>query len=230
MQRDRALVTFPYTSIGSLRFLNFVLNTQPVYSQIISRLQQGQKFLDLGCFLGQDIRRLIFDGAPAENIYGVDLKPEFVDLGYEFFLDRSKLRSKFLIGDIFDPSSDITQLDGEIDIVYASSFFHLFGWERQVEVGKRVVQLLRPQKGSLVVGRQLGNLTAKDHPFEIARSGSSFMHNVESFQKMWKEIGDATGTSWKVEGSLDEEEFSKEEITKWGDPKLRRLLFVVERE
>ncbi|CAF9913778.1 MAG: hypothetical protein ALECFALPRED_001367 [Alectoria fallacina] len=109
-----------------------------------------------------DIRKLVFDGAPSENILGADLRPEFIDLGYDLFCDRDTLKSKFLIGDVFDQTtcSAFRELDGKINIVYAASFFHLFNWEDQLGMTERVVRLLTPVEGSLILGRQMGNVNS----------------------------------------------------------------------
>ena len=39
----------------------------PPYNLINQRLQAGQSLPDIGCFLGQDLRRLVADGAPADR-------------------------------------------------------------------------------------------------------------------------------------------------------------------
>lgn len=92
----------------------------------------GHQLVDLGCAFAQDIRQLVFNGVPAKNIHGVELEQEFVnlgyDLGYDLFFDKEHLSSEFLIADIFGKDSALENLDGKIDIVYASNFFHLFGW------------------------------------------------------------------------------------------------------
>lgn len=118
----------------------------------------------MGCCFGQEIRRLAADGAPSENLYGSDLRPEFFELGYEFFRDRDTLKSKFIAADIFDPNSALKELDGKIDILYAGSFLHLFGYEQQLEVSIRIAKLLKEKPGSLLVGRQVGNVEAGEKP------------------------------------------------------------------
>ena len=69
----------------------------------------------------------VCDGVPAENLYSVELDERFIDLGYSLFLDREKLRSSFLVAKVLEEYSDLDRLDGKIDVVYASQFFHLFG-------------------------------------------------------------------------------------------------------
>lgn len=136
---------------------------------------------------------------PQSSIYGADLRPEFFELGYKLFRDVDTLKVKFLAADIFDIESTLKDLEGTIDIIYAGSFLHLFNYEQQVEVCKRIVKLLREKEGSVVVGRQAGNLEAGERVHRTNEAQSMFRHNVESFKKMWEEVGVMTGTKWRVE-------------------------------
>ena len=169
----------------------------------MSRLKDGQKLADLGCGIAQDVRQLIFDGAPAENVFGVELEEGFNELGYALFLDEQRLQSKLLVADLFDDNSEIKQLEKRMDIVYTSQFFHLFGWETQVEAGKRVVRLLNPKSKSLIIGYQAARVEAEEVHNTPTKEGKMFFHNPTSFQKLWDEIGDATDTAWNVDAVID---------------------------
>ena len=59
---------------------------------------------------------------------------------------------------------------------------------------------MKPQSGSLLVGRQVGNEDAGEHP---SRSGlgSRFRHNVDNWRKLWTEVGDEVGLRFEVDGS-----------------------------
>ena len=73
-------------SCGSSRSF---LPTEPIIRDLLSRLEKGHALLDAGCRPGQDLRTLVFDGAPsASNLYGLDISPAFFDLGFELFRDR----------------------------------------------------------------------------------------------------------------------------------------------
>lgn len=53
----------------------------------------------------------------------------------------------------------------------------------------------------MVVGRQTGHEKAGE--FDSHMVGKKFMrHDVESFGKMWEEVGRLTGTKWRVEAEL----------------------------
>ena len=157
-------------------------------------------YLDVGCAFAQDIRRLVADGVDSRNCYGADLRLDFIELGYELFQDKETLKSKFIAADIFDADGPLKVLEGKIDIIDASSFFHLFGLEEQKTVARAVIKLLSPRKDSLVVGRQVG----KAEPGEVLKrsGGSRYRHSVESWRKMWADVGEEIGVRFAVAGTL----------------------------
>jgi len=167
----------------------------------VKRLGAGQKLLDMACCFGQTIRQLVAGGAPAENIYGCDLESAFIDLGYKLFKDRGTLQSKFMVADVFDPSSELISMKGQFDMVFAGSFFHLWGYEKQIEVSKAIAALLRPAPGSTILGRQIGAAAAGEKTFSTV---TMYRHNVESLQSMWKEIGQDLGVEFTVKAVLKE--------------------------
>jgi len=190
--------------------------------------------LDLGCCFGQDIRYLVSEGVPAESIYGSDLRGEFIDLGYELFMDKDRLKSTFITSNIFDtsPSSGFEPIQGKINIIYAGSFFHLFDWDDQVKIATRLVSILLPEKGSLVLGRQVGSVAPGVLEQKSNESGKMYRHSAESFTKMWREVGDKTGTEWEVDAVLDDVEGfgHNEKHGNWHGPTVRRLRFAVSRK
>jgi SAM-dependent methyltransferase len=214
--------------LGNCGFLNFSIGEGPAYQEVIQRVKDGEQFLDLGCCMGQDIRKLVHDGAPSENTYASDLKANFWDLGYDMFLDKSSLKTKFLEADIFDADSPLKQLDGKIDIINTASFFHLFDRDDQVKAAKRVVQLLKPVPNALIVGRQGGKPEAGSFS-HLMKNMTAFWHNVESWKDMWKQVGEETGTEWKVEAVLGEEDLSKRMKTSLVPAGTRFMTFTIRR-
>jgi SAM-dependent methyltransferase len=222
--RDEAWKVHPYPCIGQFRFLDPSFTDLDEYDEVVDRLRKGQKLLDMACCFGQTIRQLVDGGAPGENIYGCDLQPDFIELGYKLFKDRDRLQAKFLVADIFDPNSALADLRGQIDMVYAGSFFHLWGLEKQIEVSKAVVSLLRPCPGSMILGRQVGATEAAENKSAL---GVMYRHNVESFSKMWKEIGDDLGIRFTVKAKLKP---LSENHFRFLSEDTKRLWFVVRRE
>lgn len=148
--------------------------------------------------------RKIYDGVPGENLYASDLRQDFFDLGYELFQDRSSLQSKFIPADVFDDNSElIKSLAGQIDIVNAASFFHLFNWDRQVLIGKQLIKLLQAQSGSLIIGRQVGSTDPVDLD-DKENAPEHYRHNPQTWARLWNQIGDETGTKWEVTSRFEE--------------------------
>jgi SAM-dependent methyltransferase len=196
--RDEAWEVHPYPCIGQFRFLNLSLKYTEEYQQILERLHRGQTFLDMACCFGQEIRQLVADGAPSENIYGCDLRPEYFELGYKLFRDRDHLHAKFLSADVFDANSPLAKLQNHFDMIYAGSFFHLFDYDNQLKASKTVARLLRPESGSSIFGRQVGALKAAEHNHNSNPEQKMFRHSPESLAKMWEEIGEELGARFTV--------------------------------
>ena len=219
---------FPYGTIRELHFLNFYFVEHPLYPEVLARLRESsQKFLDMGCCFGQTIRKMVYDGAPSASLYGVDSEDAFLSLGYDLFKDRGKLESKFIAGDIF--SMDLTPIQGTIDIVHTSAFFHLFNRPKQLLVVQKLISLLRPVPGSVVIGSHLGSLTPA-HFQPTPDRPSSFRHSPDSFAELWKEATVASGSHWKVDSSLDTAGITGNEHMIWAEPNTRRIVFTVTRE
>jgi hypothetical protein len=162
-------------------------------------------------------------------MYASDLKKNFWDFGYDMFLDKSTLKTRFTEADIFDNASQLKQMNGQIDIVNAASFFHLFNWDDQVKAAKRTVQLLKPVPGSLIIGRQGGRVEAGSLVHSTVKEMSAFWHSVKSWEKLWEQVGQETGTEWKVDGVLGEEDLSKRMKTKLVPDGTRFLTFTIRR-
>ena len=236
-QRDKAWAIHPYPCIGQFRFLDLSISAQPAYPRLLSLLKSAPEttFLDLGCCFGQDIRKLVYDGVKAQQLFGAELRADFFDLGYELFKDRKTLGTTFLVADVFDDSetSSLNVLEGKTDIVYAASFLHLFNWDEQIAVCKRIVKILRPQKGSVVFGRQVGTTKPGLYEGNTGVSSQKWRHDEGTFKEMWEQVGQETGTEWTVDVTLQEPQ--KGEMAgssargRWNDQNTRRLRFEVER-
>ncbi|KAL2783209.1 hypothetical protein BJX66DRAFT_345152 [Aspergillus keveii] len=187
--RDRAFAVFPYACIGQFSFVELSIAESPYYREILERVKKGDKLLDLGCAFGQELRQLMFDGAPPTNLYGSDLQQDFLKLGHDLFLDRSILPdSQLIAADILDKSSALfSRLQGKLNIVYISLFLHVFDWETQVTVLENVLDLLAASPGSLIVCRVIAcrdqavlNMNYERMPY--------YYHDLASWKKLWDEI------------------------------------------
>ncbi|KAJ4993216.1 methyltransferase domain-containing protein [Stagonosporopsis vannaccii] len=202
--RDKAFKIFPYPCLGHWGFLNLNIQKSDAYDEVVQRINDGEQYLDIGCCMGQDIRKLVYDGVPSENVYASDLQGQFWDMGYEMFLDRSSLKATFIEADVFDNTSGLQEFTGKFDIVHAASFFHLFDWDAQIVAAKRIISLLNPESNSLILGRQAARVEAGDFIAKVGQTKRRYWHNPESWASLWKQVSEETGMNWKVEAVFDE--------------------------
>jgi ubiquinone/menaquinone biosynthesis C-methylase UbiE len=191
------------------------------YNDIVKRIQSGQKFLDLGCCLGQEIRKLVHDGAPSENIMGSELHGEFVELGYDLFRDHDKLKSKFVVGDFFKLTG--RGFHGErFDIIYQSAFLHLFNLQDQTDLIIKVVTELLKGPGSMFVGRQIGAINATEYQSKALRTVACYWHNEETWQRMVNTVASKIGKKFESKFELGERlprseyDFGREDVVNFG--------------
>ena len=207
------------------RFCELSFSSHPSYSRVLASLRDTENpsnLLDLGCCFGQDVRKLVHDGAPSETLAACDINSYFLELGYELFLDRDTLKTPMIKADIFEAGGTLSELEEKLDYVHVSLFLHLFTWDRQVEACKRIVKLLKPLPGSTVLGQQTANEVAQER--YLPTVGNVWRHNDESFKKMWEQVGQETGTKWSVWTEL------KDDQGKHQEPGFRFLTFEVKRE
>ena len=167
------------------------------YQTTLERLRapgSTETFLDVGCCLGTVVRLLASQGVPSDRLYGTDLQAGFLDLGYELFGDRGWSLATYVAGDMLDESDDARLddvLGGKVDIIYASAFFHLFEREGQLKAAVRMVGFLRSEApGAMIFGQNQG---PKIEGWE------KYVLDPESWEDLWGEVGQATGTKWRTE-------------------------------
>ena len=228
LQRDKAFTLGTYACIGQLRFLNASLPSHPSYPAILSLLRRGASYLDAGCCFAQELRYLVHAGIPSTQLYGFDIEPKFFEYGYDLFRDRKTLQAIFVPGDIIAESnskegSELDNLVGQMDVVFANSFLHVWDWHDMIVATKRLVSFTKANKGSMVVGRQLGSVNAISHAMPT-KGGSNWRHNVQSMERFWKQVGEETGSEWKVEAALDDgAELKENKGHTWSEPGMRMI-------
>lgn len=223
-QRDKAWDVYPYPCIGQFKFLSLRLYEQPSYAAVVRRLKQGAKYLDIGCCLGQDIRKLVMDGATPENLYGAELHAPFIDLSYELFRDHG-LASTFMEADalVLSGDSPLSKLKGEADFVHLGMVLHLLGPEKQRTLLENCVALLKPERGGMILGTAVGDVEGTQAP------AGHYMHSDETFKAMVADISERTGVKFDCRASLDNGLAILEAKKKFGYDRARRLMFEVER-
>ncbi|KAK3896807.1 hypothetical protein C8A05DRAFT_48312 [Staphylotrichum tortipilum] len=225
--RDQMWDIFPWPCVGCFTFLDLSLSQHDDYASILDRLKHGAIFLDVGCCIAQDLRKLVHDGALAKNLFGLEPQADFLSLATHFFRDGDRLPAEqFIHSDFMDRGNvRLRELEGKVDIIQLGLVLHLWDWDEQIEACKRVVELLRSESESVIVGQTVGNLAGMKAPIVPGKIG--FHHNVETFMKMWREVGRATGTKWDVQANLDEE--SGPDAIRWGDARWKVLAFTIQR-
>ena len=180
--------------------------------------------------MGQDLRRLVHDGYPAQNIVATDLRRELWNAGRELFKDDEQtFPVKFVAGDIFkitegilDESSDsnlnadessgrpsLVPYKGRISTIYTSLFFHVFNEAQQLRLARICAALLRKERGSIIFGCHMAADSDLGQEPHTLREGELYMQNTESWRAMWEgEFGQHV-----MDGTIDED------ITR--DPKVK---------
>ncbi|RAL16039.1 class I SAM-dependent methyltransferase [Aspergillus homomorphus CBS 101889] len=198
-----------YPCFAKFLFLQFDLTHSPAYEAIIRHTQAGGLFLDLGCGLGQDIRRLAYDGAPGDRLIGLDLVPEFVYLGYQLFRDDATLQSRFLVQDFFEDTPSMRLFAKKIMAINSGFFMHLWSWKKQLQAAERMIQLLAPEKGAIVSGIHFGSHAPGVWDGAIDGFEDMFLHAPETLARLWEEAAAETGSRLKVICVVEEADFCK---------------------
>ncbi|KAL5521597.1 hypothetical protein ACEPAF_2345 [Sanghuangporus sanghuang] len=166
-----------YRCIQSFAFITLKISHLPPYQHLLKlgRERQGAIFLDLGCCVGNDVRKAVADGYPAENMVATDLVGAFWDLGHKLFKSTPEtFPVGFIQGDVFDPQhlalgtpfydpprmprpvlsmlTSLTPLQGHVSALHTSLFFHLFSKEEQIKLAHLIAPLLSPIPGSMIFG------------------------------------------------------------------------------
>lgn len=210
--RDEAYAVYRYPCISQMRFLSFNLSHMPFYHRLLELLRSSPTggFLDAGCCFAQEIRFLANEGIPHSRLYGCDLERVFIDIGYRLFLDEGKLGAKFVTGNLTEPDESAylsgpmaQELGGKMVAIFASSLFHLWDYEDQLLVAKRMVAMCEDRTGVIIAGRQLGSYLGGRYPANRMREDGektkTYRHNEQTIRGLWHEIGEATGTQWTVD-------------------------------
>ncbi|KAI0389435.1 hypothetical protein F5Y17DRAFT_123274 [Xylariaceae sp. FL0594] len=228
--RERGFAAAAYPCIGLFRFTILTLATHPLYDTILETLKRPDAtYIDIGCCFAQDLRKPVADGIDSEKLTGLDTAARLMELGYDLFQDRETLKSQFVIANVFEVEGSSQEEwkkleEKKFDVLHCSAFFHLWPLEKQLEAAERIVSLVKV--GGVIVGRQMGSVKPGDVP-AIQEGKYSYRHNVDTLDEMWKRVGEKTGTSWKVEGTLDKVGIKDDSPVENKDS--RRLLFTITR-
>ena len=182
------------------------MSRHPLYPAILSHLSStdGDYYLvDVGCGLGQDLRKLRYDGAQLQRTYGVEIEQGLIDSGLDLFIDSNQSKKNFIAGDALkdDPSQwlKIFGIENGFNAVYVGNLFHLFDWSDQLLIAKNLISLTRKEKGSVIFGWQFAARKSGLVSLGPKKEAQIYGHNEESWKRFWNEIGEMTGTAWSLQ-------------------------------
>ncbi|KAK1579592.1 methyltransferase domain-containing protein [Colletotrichum navitas] len=200
--RDKIWEIFPYPCIGDFHFLDFNLAQRSSYPQMIATLQEPEaRHLEIACCIGQDLRRLVHDGVDSAKTVAVEVERGYIEAGYELFRDREKLRTRFVVADLLDDgNAELAGLESSFDTAHMGLCLHLWTREEQLTVLRRVIRLLKQRPGVMVVGTAAGHKDAAEVPG--IGNKLTLRHNPESWEKLWAELSEQTGTKWKLKTDM----------------------------
>ena len=140
----------------------------------------------------------------SSQLVGIDIEERFMELGYDLFLDRSKFAGQFFAVDLLNVADEekLKEIKESLDIIYISSFLHLFPYGSQYSACVKLSSLLK-SKG-LILGRQIGSRRNPGEKEKKSRPGeNSYFHDEESFTRMWEDVGREVGIKWSVRAWFD---------------------------
>lgn len=132
-----------------------------------------------------------------------------MDLTYELLKGTAEIQSTFIVANMLGDatpfnSSFLRAIAGQIDVTWAESF-HVFRVDDQVKVATIIIRdLMWPCDGFVIIGRQAGNVKPRYLADWTKKDGNEmFAHGDETWKKLWKDVGDVTGTEWEVNAKLE---------------------------
>jgi len=115
-------------------------------------------------------------------------------------------------GNLAEPDESIYQsgplareLGCKMVAIFAPSVFHMWDYEDQLLMAKRMVAMCEDRPGVMINGRQLGSYLGGRYPMTGMREGGdkfkNYRHNEQTIRGFWHKIGEATGTQWTVDAA-----------------------------
>lgn len=166
---------------------------------------------------------------PAQNLVGVELRQQYIDLGFDLFRDRNRLGAKIFQADVLS-SADADpwpQLDGAFEIVNFGMILHCFTREEQAVLFERAIRTLKHDRpGTSIIGLACGTV---DGTVENWAGKEVLVHNEDTFKRLVADVEARTDTRWEVDVELDTAFSTWIPKYHWVNPRVRRLVFELTR-
>ncbi|MDH5647047.1 MAG: class I SAM-dependent methyltransferase [Candidatus Heimdallarchaeota archaeon] len=164
-----------YHCTRGYRFLFPRITSHPRYADVL-QLGKGMQLLDMGCFMGTDLRQLSIDGE-FQSLTGMDREGIFWESGLELFDDAERIEIEFIESDVLS----FNMMD-RFDIIHAGSLLHLLTETENESLIHAVFDGLR--SGGVFFGRCVGNETGRED-----RSGLRYLHSIETLTRLLERSG-----------------------------------------
>lgn len=189
-----------YPCTGLFIFLVPWIRFHSAFSVVVARMlaAPGMALLDVGCYIGHDLRAVHLEGVPQTSLYGLDIV-DLLPLGHELFrdADRFDMTGRFVLGDVLDERNGTEAarlLDGRMDVVWCSAVLHQFPWDKTVRACKRLLRY-SVGSGAMIIGAIAG-VSEKGATADMQRLSQGrltgeepFQHSAESLARLWNEVG-----------------------------------------
>jgi len=167
----------------------------PLYKELTEKRDRGKRHvLDVGCCMGTDIRKMIFDKLinieSGDTVIGIDIAPEFFQIGFEIFEDEDQVRDKFFPCDLLDSAQYelFCKARGPFNLVYCGSVIHLLEKEQTVNLVKAIFGLM--SSGGIFFGRTASSSTGQPVLSEHKeRKQNRYLHTGDSLKELLENIG-----------------------------------------
>ena len=184
-----------YRCIAGFQFLQPRLPAHFAYEALLPELKAGtRQVLEVGCCFGTDLRTMLQDGVPVEQITETDLVKDYWESGKLLYRDADDERIKRVrtfFGDATQ-SSFLPDDNGKYGLIINMAVLHTLSEQGVRGMLTRFRDLLQPGRGVLigVTG------TASDGPREWKQGSTTrWLHSRESLEALLKELGFAQVTT-----------------------------------
>ncbi|KAI0032330.1 hypothetical protein K488DRAFT_78529 [Vararia minispora EC-137] len=196
----------PYPCLRGFHHVALMMSANKTYPLVLEkgRADPEALFLDVGCCMGTDVRKLLHDGFPGAQVLACDLLPDFIALGHKLYRDKDICPVHFFAADMYEiplvapieppipsnvPLGEIKKMSdllGRLSFVYGGALFHLWDESTQHALALRFALLLRVDKPAIIFGRHqaLPEPGYIDDGIKRVRYG----HSPESWIRMWKTV------------------------------------------